>query len=124
MLCLKRSRIGETWRNRWDSFCLVTPNWSVCLPDHPYDGTDPDGFMPREQIAAYLEEYAASFGSPVQERVEINSLSAGDNRGFVVETVSGSYKARSLLLATGAYQRPHRPRGARVPPSAKAERLR
>ena len=109
---LERGRIGETWRNRWNSFCLVTPNWSVRLPDHPYDGSDPDGFMPRDQIVAYLEQYAASFGSPVQENVEIKSLSAGDNQGFVVETTSGSYKARSLVLATGAYQSPHRPRGA------------
>jgi hypothetical protein len=43
---LERGRIGETWRNRWDSFCLVTPNWSVRLPGRPYDGTDPEGFMP------------------------------------------------------------------------------
>ena len=67
---LERGRIGETWRNRWDSFCLVTPNWSVRLPDHPYDGTDPDGFMPRDQIVAYLEQYAASFRSPVHEHVK------------------------------------------------------
>ena len=114
---LERGRIGETWRNRWDSFCLVTPNWSVRLPDHPYDGTDPDGFMPRDQIVAYLEQYAASFRSPVHEHVKINSLSAGDNHGFVVETISGSYKARSLVLATGTYQRPHRPSGANTLPT-------
>ena len=114
---LERGRIGETWRNRWNSFCLVTPNWSVRLPDHPYDGSDPDGFMPRDQIVAYLEQYAASFGSPVQENVQIKSLSAGDNQGFAVETTSGSYKARSLVLATGAYQSPHRPRGANTLPT-------
>ena len=42
---LERGRIGQTWRGRWDSFCLVTPNWSVQLPDGHYDGPDPDGFM-------------------------------------------------------------------------------
>ncbi|SIO48110.1 putative flavoprotein involved in K+ transport [Bradyrhizobium erythrophlei] len=113
---LERGQIGETWRNRWDSFCLVTPNWSLRLPGRPYDGTDPDGFMPREQIVAYLEQYAASFGSPVQEHVEISSLSARDGDGFVLETTSGSYKARSLVVATGAYQRPHRPHGANTLP--------
>jgi putative flavoprotein involved in K+ transport len=41
----ERGRIGETWRRRWASFCLVTPNWSVRLPDLPYDGDNPDGFM-------------------------------------------------------------------------------
>jgi putative flavoprotein involved in K+ transport len=114
----ERCRIGETWRNRWDSFCLVTPNWSVRLPGRPYDGMDPDGFMPRDQIVAYLEQYAASFGSPVQEHVEISSLSARDGDGFVLETTSGSYKARSLVLATGAYQRPHRPHGANTLPTS------
>jgi len=106
---LERGRIGETWRNRWGSFCLVTPNWSVRLPGRPYDGADPDGFMPRDEIVAYLERYASSFGSPVREGVEINSLRARDGDGFALETTSGSYQAHSLVLATGAYQRPHRP---------------
>ncbi|MGH3130093.1 MAG: FAD-dependent oxidoreductase, partial [Gaiellaceae bacterium] len=46
---LERGRIGETWRGRWNSFCLVTPNWTVQLPGYPYDGDDPDGFMPRDE---------------------------------------------------------------------------
>jgi putative flavoprotein involved in K+ transport len=113
---LERDRVGETWRNRWDTFCLVTPNWSVRLPGRPYDGTDPDGFMPRDQMVVYLEQYAASFESPVQEHVEISSLRAQDGDGFVVETTSDPYKARSLVLATGAYQRPHRPHGVNALP--------
>ena len=40
---LEKGRIGQTWRDRWESFCLVTPNWSVQLPGHPYDGDYPDG---------------------------------------------------------------------------------
>ena len=46
---LERGKVGQTWRGRWDSFCLVTPNWTVQLPGHPYDGDDPDGFMPRDE---------------------------------------------------------------------------
>jgi putative flavoprotein involved in K+ transport len=38
---LERGRVGETWRGRWESFCLVTPNWTVRLPDHSYDGDNP-----------------------------------------------------------------------------------
>ena len=106
---LERGQIGESWRNRWDSFCLVTPNWSVRLPGCPYDGRDPHGFMPRDEIVAYMQRYAGSFGSPVQEHVQINSVTARDGEGFRVETTSRSYNARSLVLATGAYQRPHRP---------------
>ena len=45
------------------------PNWSVQLPGHPYDGDDPHGFMPRDEIVGYLERYAASFDAPVHEGV-------------------------------------------------------
>jgi putative flavoprotein involved in K+ transport len=90
---LERGRVAETWRNRWDSFCLVTPNWSVRLPGRPYDGSDPDGFMHRDEVIAYLEQYALSFRSPVQEAVEINSLTATDGNSFALETTSGSYRA-------------------------------
>ena len=111
---LERDRIGETWRGRWDSFCLVTPNWSVQLPDGHYDGPDPDGFMPRDEIVSYLERYAA--GAPVQENVSVDSIEALDG-GFVLDTSSGELRARSVVLATGAYQRPHRPAAADTLPA-------
>jgi putative flavoprotein involved in K+ transport len=115
-IVLERGRVGEAWRKRWDSFCLVLPNWSVRLPSRPYDGADPDGFMLRNEIVAHLEAYAASFRSPVREGVEVRELRARDGDGFVLETTSGSCKAQSLVLATGAYQRPHRPHGANTLP--------
>lgn len=113
---LERDRIGAAWANRWESFCLVTPNWSVQLPGYPYDGDDPDGFMPRDDIVAYLERYAASFDAPVREGVGVDAVSEDDGR-FVVETSGGSYRARALVLATGAFQRPHRPAGANTLPN-------
>ena len=106
---LERGRIGQTWRGRWDSFCLVTPNWSVQLPDGHYDGPDPDGFMPRDEIVSYLERYAA--GAPVRENVSVDSIEALDG-GFVLRTSAGELRAGSVVLATGAYQRPHRPAAA------------
>ena len=45
---LERARVGQSWRDRWDSFCLVTPNWTMSLPGFPYAGDDPDGFVPRD----------------------------------------------------------------------------
>jgi len=103
---LERGRIGQTWRDRWDSFCLVTPNWSVQLPDGNYDGPDPDGFMVRDEIVAYLERYAA--GAPVRENVSVESVERLDGR-FVLQTSEGELHADSVVLATGAYQRPHWP---------------
>jgi putative flavoprotein involved in K+ transport len=112
---LERGRIGQTWRDRWDSFCLVSPNWTVQLPDRPYDGDDPDGFMPRDEIVAYLEGYRAALALPVREGVAALSIESGAG-GFRVRTTMGDLQARALVLATGAYQRPHRPPGAETLP--------
>lgn len=109
---LERGRIGESWRNRWDSFCLVTPNWSVQLPGFPYDGNDPDGFMPRDEIVAYLERYAASFDAPVKTGTDITSVERRNGAGFVVRTAEDDWYSENLVLATGAYQKPTRPHGA------------
>jgi len=113
---LERGRIGQTWRGRWDSFCLVTPNWSVQLPDGHYDGPDPDGFMPRDEIVGYLERYAADVRAPVRENVVVESIEAVDG-GFDLRTSEGDLRAGSVVLATGAYQRPYRPRGADTLPA-------
>jgi cation diffusion facilitator CzcD-associated flavoprotein CzcO len=114
---LEKGRLGQTWRGRWDSFCLVTPNWSVQLPGHPYDLDDPDGFMPRDEVVRYLERYAAGFGAPVREGVEVSSVRVRPDGDFSLETSAGDVVARTVVLTTGAYQRPHRPSGAAGLPS-------
>jgi len=113
---LERGRVGETWRGRWDSFCLVTPNWTVRLPGGGYDGDDPDGYMKRDQIVAFLERYATGFAAPVREGVNVTSLEQAPDGGFGLHTLDGEIRARSVVLATGAYQRPHRPPTAELLP--------
>ena len=83
---LERGRVGESWRGRWESFCLVTPNWSMQLPDQPYDGDDPDAFDPRDDIVGFLERYAARFDVPVHGGIEVRSLVASEDGGFLLET--------------------------------------
>ncbi len=70
-LVLDRGTIGDTWRRRWDSFCLVTPNWCCRLPGFPYDGDEPEGFMLRDQIVDYVERFAKSFEPPYRGGVEV-----------------------------------------------------
>jgi putative flavoprotein involved in K+ transport len=111
-LVLEQGRVGQTWRGRWDSFCLVIPNWTVQLPGGHYDGDDPDGFMPRDDIVDHLVRYADRFGAPVREGVEVSRLSATDDGGFLLSTSSGDIRARRVVLASGGYQKPHRPPGA------------
>jgi putative flavoprotein involved in K+ transport len=114
---LERGRAGQTWRGRWDSFCLVTPNWSVQLPGHPYDGPDPDGFMPRDELVRYLEGYASAVGAPVREGVEVSAVRPQPGGDFALVTSAGDIVASNVVLCTGAYQRPHRPPGAATLPA-------
>jgi len=119
-LVLERGRIGQSWRDRWDTFCLVTPNWTVQLPDGHYAGDDPDGFMPRDDIAAFLDSYAARSGLPIRESTEVNAVRR-ENGGFVADTSDGPVAARRVAMATGAFQRPHRPAGAASLPAGIAQ---
>jgi putative flavoprotein involved in K+ transport len=106
---LERARIGQTWRDLWDSFCLVTPNWTMSLPGAAYTGDDPEGFVPRDEVVRYLRRYASSFGAPVREGVGVDSLESGRDGGFLLRTSAGELQAASVVVCTGAYQRPHRP---------------
>jgi putative flavoprotein involved in K+ transport len=110
---LEQGRLGQTWRTRWDSFCLVTPNWSVRLPGHPYDGDDPDGYMPRDEIVAYLERYAAGFGAPVREGIEGHRAGGGARRWLSASDVGrGRFGRSRVVVATGSYRRANRPDAA------------
>ena len=111
-IVLERGRVGQAWRDRWDSFCLVTPNWTVRLPGEPYTGDDPDGYLPRDRIVAHLEGYATRSEAPVRERVEVHTIERGPDGRFVARTSAGDLGSDRVVLATGAFQRPHRPASA------------
>ena len=109
---LEAVRVAETWRTRrWDSFCLVTPNWSVQLPGATYAGAAPDGYMSLLELVDHLQSWADSFDAPVEGVSPVTSLEADDG-GFLLSIPSGTLRARSVVVATGAYQRPYRPAGA------------
>jgi putative flavoprotein involved in K+ transport len=114
---LERNRIGHEWRERrWDSFCLVTPNWQCLLPGFPYAGPDPHGFMQKDEIVAYLEAYAASFRPPLHEGVAVTRLW---RRGgpFFLATTAGEVAADQVVVATGGYHLPKTPRMSERLPS-------
>src|SRR5262245_47917862 len=115
---LERGLVGQAWRGRWDSFCLVTPNWTVRLPGGGYRGDDPDGFLPRDAIVDHLVGYASSIRAPIREGVEVTDLGPTDEGSFLLRTSSGDLRARDVVVASGAYQRPHRPDGAGTLPAS------
>jgi len=116
---LERDRAGHEWCDRrWDSFSLVTPNWQCQLPGFPYQGTDPDGFMVRDEIVRYLAGYVRSFDVPLYEGVAATRLRDTRDGGFEIQTTAGTVTAGQVVVATGPYQVPVRPRMAERLPSS------
>jgi len=99
---LERDRSGDSWRDRWDSFCLVTPNWTLDLPGFPYDGDDPDGFIPRNAIADFVAQYRDLLNAPVRESTEVSNLRPS-GEGWTLTTEGREFLARVVVVATGAF---------------------
>jgi putative flavoprotein involved in K+ transport len=116
-IVLEAGLAGHEWRDRrWDTFCLVTPNWQCRLPGFPFQGPDPDGFMARDEIAAYLDEYVRSYDFPLKEHTRATRLVREDRGPFRLTTTAGQCTAEQVVVATGPYQVPRTPRLAeRIP---------
>jgi putative flavoprotein involved in K+ transport len=111
---LERARIGESWRSeRWSSFTLVTPNWSVRLAGREYQGSDPHGFMSRDELVTLLEDYAHSFAAPIESPVEIDAVhTRSDGRFELHSTQASVYVARIAVIATATHRHPRVPKFA------------
>lgn len=116
---LEKNTIAHSWKTqRWDSFCLVTPNWQCRLPEFPYTGPEPDGFMLRDEIVDYVEAFARQINAPVRDGVNVKRLSKSGGVGFHLETTAGSFTADQIVLAVSGYHAPNIPRIAeRLNPS-------
>jgi putative flavoprotein involved in K+ transport len=108
---LEKDRPGESWRSRkWDSFTLVTPNRQMKLPGFAYDGDAPGGFLKRDEVVDYIDDYVALFDPPL--RLGVGATSVAENAsgdGFLVETDAGDLEANNVVVATGTFQRPNIP---------------
>jgi len=108
----ERKTVAHKWKNeRWDAFCLVTPNWQCQLPDHPYDGRDPHGFMVKDEILAYVDGFVKKVDAPVFEQTGVTSLEKQGDL-FRVETSAGTVTADAVVVATSLYADPAIPRAA------------
>lgn len=102
----KASQPGHAWRQRWDSFTLVTPNWTFRLPGAEYNGNAPDDFMPRDEIVATFQRYVARYALPVLFNTPVTRVEPlADRPGYLVQAQDASFQAHNVVLATGLFQR-------------------
>jgi putative flavoprotein involved in K+ transport len=109
---------GNAWRNdRWDSFTLVTPNWTFRLPGAEYEDGDPGGFMRRVEIVSRFEQYVEHFHLPVEYNIHVSSVAPDPSgSGYLVNTTNSTWKARNVVIATGMFQQHKIPAfGANLP---------
>ena len=100
-------RIGDSWRNRWDSLKLFTPARYNGLPGFPFPARG-WSFPTKDEMANYLEAYAARFDFPVRTGVRVEKLFRDDDR-FVVETQEAVFEAENVVVAMADFQRPRVP---------------
>ena len=104
-------RIGDVWRERYDSLLLYSPARYNSLPGLPFPlarGSFPTG----RQMADYLAGYADHHRLPVETGVRIDRVRAsneGGEGGYTILAGDRRYEARQVIVATGAFQRPHIP---------------
>ena len=107
----RRDELGGGWRDRWDAFQLVSPNFVTDLPGFPYAGGDPDGYMTRDEIAGRVAAYAGAIEAPVVLDTAVTRLAAdaASPGRFLVETNNGAVRAENVVVATGAFHTPRIP---------------
>ena len=101
------ARTGDSWRKRWDSLTLFTPNWANSLPGLPFPGEAWD-FPTKDQVADYLESYARSFDLPIRHHTRVERLAREGDR-FVATAGDTTFVADNVVVAMAAYQRPRLP---------------
>jgi putative flavoprotein involved in K+ transport len=111
---LERGEVANSWRReRWDSLRLLTPNWQSRLPGHRYGGPDPDGYMTMGEVVELIDRFAARTRAPVRTGTTVTSVRRTDD-GYHVTTDRGEIRCRTVVIASGACNRPA------VPPLSQA----
>jgi putative flavoprotein involved in K+ transport len=100
-------RIGDAWRNRWDSLRLFTPNRFNHLPGMPFPGYH-WGFPSKNEMADYLESYARKFDLRVETGVRVERLTREGDR-FVATSGDRRFEADNVVVAMSSWQRPRVP---------------
>jgi putative flavoprotein involved in K+ transport len=88
---------------------LNNPNWQSQLQGAGIPGKDPDGFLSRDELVSYFEEYIRQNRLPIRYQTLVFSVAAVAD-GYAVETTAGMFRAKNVVVATGVCQKPRIPR--------------
>ena len=107
-IVLERARTAEHWRTmRWDSLVANGPAWHDRFPNMEFKDRHQDAFVPKEEVADYLVDYAKMFNAPIREGIDVRAVTRKANSsGFLVNTSEGVIETSYVISATGAFQRP------------------
>src|SRR4051812_11814043 len=97
------TRVGDSWRRRWDSMRLFTPARRDGLPGMPFPARK-HSFPTRDDMADYLEAYAERFELPVRRGVRVDALGRSPGGRFMIAAGAQRFEADHVVLATGPFQ--------------------
>jgi putative flavoprotein involved in K+ transport len=104
---VERGRIAERWRSeRWDSLAFQFPNWMLRLPGYAYEGAEPEGFMHRDGVVRFIEEYARRSCPPVRCGIQVTGVRRLTSERLLVQADDVAFEALNVVVATGPYQAP------------------
>ena len=101
------AQVGQTWQSRWDSLQLFTSGRYDNLPGLPFPAA-PGTYPGRDDVARYLQAYAAKYSLPVRLNTSVTSLTRGDDT-YVAKAGGEVLEARQVVVATGPFQVPFIP---------------
>jgi putative flavoprotein involved in K+ transport len=101
-------RIGDSWRQRWDSLRLFTPAEFNGLPGMPFRAASRFHYPSKDEMADYLERYAAAMSLPVVTGTRIDLLQQSDCR-FIARAAGRTFAADQVIVAMSSFQRQRPP---------------
>jgi indole-3-pyruvate monooxygenase len=107
MLLEKEQALAPTWRRNYDRLHLHTDRDRSGLPYRPMPRSYPR-YPSRDQVIAYLEDYAKAFSVAPRFGEEVVEARRGEG-AWELRTQAARYRSRALVLATGYNAEPVRP---------------
>ncbi|MFC5995658.1 flavin-containing monooxygenase [Pseudonocardia hispaniensis] len=97
-------RVGDNWREQWDTLRLYTPARYDGLPGLPFPA--PAWYFPhKDEVADFLERYALHWDLPVRMSTRVDRLEPRDGGGYLARVGADTISCDNVVVATGTFGR-------------------